>query len=1072
MVDEDGPWLFNGIEPAKLILNFKTKTLTYSLHGIKNVPNQQAFAFGEKTRKKLMKAKAEEKVSFEIQKFPAGQPGRESEHYWFIIPDQVFGRILKPEWQGKLNKKVISKDRDTRLSAVISPIVLEQLKLRPDTKFGNFLDWPLKGLAKLFDYSSEFNPGTWGSVIEIINVWYESVLDGLEEGKTKRQGVLTNEVTGLFFGVSPGLPQLIVNNSEDLVADGALFEHMVFSFATFTYDDDGRVVPNDISSPLPKYPKREVASPPPYVIKETDGASQQIRKILCNDEGELDIEQLPLSLVTLKGGSGARWLADGQSFTQIVEKLSEKLKFDCLFEPEGNQHRWPNVYSKVFQWCLIYKKEDAPECVPFEKETHYTKGFPIYLDAKHNLKGKKMGFCWFKSARGRVHDLALIEVMNEWKSNEDYNTRWLLLGDETGQGKELIKGKIPPKNNKNFAYIWVLIPPKCFPPSVASDFHGMDQHQFGEEHLRVLSNLMKDENLGIKTLIFETTNHLESDEILPEGNEHASPSLVQASLPIVLEYVKQHTPTSGNGEYVIKTITEEYGWWERQTETQFINGMGQRFCDFFSTTEKSRFKFDKVKIVGKLDHPWLNYADAIGFLTSDTIPKKLKEHKYAIEESIQMVPIYLPFMQDDFPSLSASLASNPLKFVDQLLLINSVYIRAYFEPVLRGMLNQAFERFSALDWRQFNNIMVEKQNQPAGRIVSRQFVEWAEPNYQKLLDSLESDLDRINMCLTQAWSMDQQGGDVTSKISFLKREWLKPSTCPEMYWNRIHAVVFASRQNSFDFETKTPMLIQLGIKDWEILTPQQLDDALEESSILKEETMKRFGIVFSTLAFKNINGEEELMWKANQRLVDYPWSGAESNRRHCIYGAEFAMDQIATGQKWLERAYSRLHEDFDRYLSTGEDRRDEQFWWPVALKYWTFATDTDPACSSKTKIEEMLKKAARFASDGLPIVRVRTLYWMARLGEMYQLNNFDDCFDKLVAIAEDQDYLKNDVYGALLYVHLIDLDERRNTTDHSTYRDDFKVALAGSRATTQAHFEKYMINESLPILDSLTFNYL
>jgi len=184
------------------------------------------------------------------------------------------------------------------------------------------------------------------------------------------------------------------------------------------------------------------------------------------------------------------------------------------------------------------------------------------------------------------------------------------------------------------------------------------------------------------------------------------------------------------------------------------------------------------------------------------------------------------------------------------------------------------------------------------------------------------------------------------------------------------------------------------------------------------------------------------------------------------------MDQIATGQKWLERAYSRLHEDFDRYLSTGEDRRDEQFWWPVALKYWTFATDTDPACSSKTKIEEMLKKAARFASDGLPIVRVRTLYWMARLGEMYQLNNFDDCFDKLVAIAEDQDYLKNDVYGALLYVHLIDLDERRNTTDHSTYRDDFKVALAGSRATTQAHFEKYMINESLPILDSLTFNYL
>ena len=138
------------------------------------------------------------------------------------------------------------------------------------------------------------------------------------------------------------------------------------------------------------------------------------------------------------------------------------------------------------------------------------------------------------------------------------------------------------------------------------------------------------------------------------------------------------------------------------------------------------------------------------------------------------------------------------------------------------MLHQAFERFTPLDWRQFNNIMVERQNEAQGRIVAKQFVKWSEPNYLELLDSLETDADRINMCLTQAWSMDQQGGDVSSKVRFIKPDWLHPDTCPQTYRDRITSVIFASRQNYFDFETNTPMLLELGIMDKEILTPQLL----------------------------------------------------------------------------------------------------------------------------------------------------------------------------------------------------------------------------------------------------------
>lgn len=1115
---QKSPWFFENVDTKTIQVNYSKKSLTFA-HSIDHI-NSKVFAFGAGTKKKLLKAMNKEKISFRIEELPSGQQGRANEKFWFFIvepnqepkelpeetsniedrqqtnvstekikleqqpknedsikstelPASRFDRILKQEWHSRLNDDSRDGMNKTHVSRIFEPKILEKLCIRPDTTIGNYLDWPLDELSKLFDYSSEFKSKSFASLVELFHVWYTSIAEEYNAGLTRRHGILTNGTTGKYFGVSPGLPQLIVTVSEDLISDGALFESVKFTFDSFEFDDDGRAIPNHIQSPLPPYPRREVMSPTPHVIKETDNALQKIRRILCNKDGKIDLEQLPLSLVAMKKSPKAKeWSADGESFETIVKKLSKELKFDFLFEKERNHNRWKNVYSKVFQWCLIYVKGESPEGVPDEKNTHYTKNFPIYLDAGPKFIGKKMGFCWFKSARGRVHDLALAEVMKDWKEL-DYSKRWILLGDETGQGKELVKGITSPKKNKNFAYIWVLIPPNCFPPSVASDFHGMDQHQFAEEHLRVLTNLMKVENLGIKTLIFETPNHLETDEKLAKGNQYPSPSLIRASMPVVLEYVKQHTPASEDVEYLIQTLTEEFGdAWARGVNPDFVNSIGQQYCDFFSDAGKTHFKFDKLKIVGKLDHPWLNYADAIGFLTGDTIPKRLNEHKFAIEKSIHEVPIYLRFLQDDFPSLSASLASNPLMFVKQLLDVNSVHINAYLNLILQGMLHQAFERFTPLDWRQFNNIMVERQNESQGRIVAKQFVKWSEPIYLELLASLETDADRINMCLTQAWSMDQQGGDVTSKIQFIKPYWLHPDTCPQTYRDRITSVIFASRQNYFDFGTKTPMLLELGIMDKEILTPRELNDRLKVSTTTKEENMKRFGIFFTTFAFQDIKDDEELLWEANQRFVDYPWREARDNRRHCIYGAEYALDRVNRDPKWLERANSRLYEDFEKYLSTGEDHRDEPFWWPTVLKYWTYATEQDPLCSSETEIEQLLEKSARFASEGPLPVRVRTLYWMARLAQRHQLTSFNDCFEQLEAFCEDQEYPETNVYGALLYVHLIDLDERRDATVRSKYRDEFKAALAGSRETTQTHFEPYIKNESSPILDSLKFNYL
>ena len=95
-----------------------------------------------------------------------------------------------------------------------------------------------------------------GSVIEIFSVWYDSILKGHNKEDTRWPGVLTNETTGVFFGVSPGFPQLLVKVSNDLKTNGALFEHLNITFDSYESDNEGRIKPNNIRFSFPQIPKK------------------------------------------------------------------------------------------------------------------------------------------------------------------------------------------------------------------------------------------------------------------------------------------------------------------------------------------------------------------------------------------------------------------------------------------------------------------------------------------------------------------------------------------------------------------------------------------------------------------------------------------------------------------------------------------------------------------------------------------------------------------------------------------------------------------------------------------------
>ena len=1086
-------------------------------------------SFGKKWRMSIQTLLKNDTIDFEINYKKGGKKGRESEKFWFLIKqpkltveEQARSKAekakKKQEGKQKIEAKKISEEQSkldkskmlseqVRLMLKISPkrvkgglqktslfeIFNEELisvvKLDRNVKFKTLLHWPLNKVSKILGVEHKYKKTKVGYIAEILLAWYNSILNFSETKTSGYSGLITNETTNVFFGVAPGLPQFVLKADGEQEFFGAFAIGIHIKFESFKSDDEGRVKPNSVRSPLPDYPRRDVASPYPIIINQ-ENADDQIIAAITDDEGNLDPTKFPMSLVALKKTplSKEGWDIEEKDedrtrkkFLDKIERLSMTMGFEFVPEKATLTPQWRNTYEFLLTWCLIFKSNEPPEGIKVEKGAIYIGDFPLYTPVKARVgSNRDFNFCWFISARGRVHDAALKYLAKLWE--KESKNRWLLLGDETGSGPELIKNDdiVLKQGGKKFAYIWTLIPPDTHPPTIASDFHAMHQHLFGEEHLVALSNIIETPDMGLTTVIFEVDNFVHTDQQLPRNNKSPSPSLIKATLPIMLEFIAQNTSQKNKKNCEIEVTTEQWGWhnWESTEPSKFLQNHGQIMLDNIERRGKGEFLIEAPPPVAKLDHPYLNYSDAVGFLVGDSLPKMLEEYKENLNEYIHVLPIYPTFLESEFPKLCEDLASKPLRFIESLIETNTQHVNAYFKFVLSGMVEHAWKQFKPLDWRQFNHLMERKQSTANGRKITAHLSNWIMPKLSQCLESLLSDSDRVNMCLTIAWSMDQQGGDVSQVIAYIFPEWL--STCPldsqEKFALSLARVSFASRQNYFDFSTTTPELLNLGIIPEIIGSPGNLQKMLSNTNTLTENKASILGIFFSTFAFQNSTNPEhvESLWNTNSLLVGYPWEKARENRRHCIYGAEFAIDCAISSEDeyWFEQAKQRLFVDFDQYLSSGEDRRDEPFWWPVALKYHCLKAESSALSLTEKDVSEFLKKAKKVAREGPLPVRVRAVYWMGRLSRALNLSDGIEYFAELESYIESEEYPKHDVYGALLYVHLIDLKQRFGFESENNFAELFSVALNNSNESTRLHFSEFLQNPDSNIIESLCYNYL
>lgn len=1006
----------------------------------------------------------------ESKKAQAAKLADEKRKQWNILPGVNINKIISSTSLNKMGKPVL-KD-------VMQPELIDTVLLSPKMKMINFIGqgFDQNQIARLFGKELTATKNTYEAIAQCLTMWADSITNGPTESDAgpPYTGYIMSESTSVFFGIAPGLPQFVLKEGNIKEQEGALAVGLTFQFNKYSIDEAGRILPDKIETLLPPYPIRETESPAPIVINKTT-SSDEILAHIHDESGDLILHNRPISLVAMK----KEWGDKPEKFEALIRESTKHLEIECLFENrdmggQGIERKWPNTYEHLLHWCLVYVKKDPIDGTPEEAKCHYFNGFPIYLERPTKLRTQAFTFCWFQSARGRVHDLAQLEIHKAEKKAQ--KNRWLIIGDETGGGKEVWNADdggdgTPQSKNKKISYIWIVVAPGAVLPPTSSDFHAMDQTQFGAEHIRILDEISRNPDSGVTTIVFEAPNYVSEKERLARGSINASPLIVKSTLPLVLEYIAQQTGDSNQKQISIESMSEEQSWMKPGQDSSFLESIVRKSTSTFIDRGLATFKRNEHKTMPKMDHPWMNYPDALGFLISDNLPPTLESYREKLDSNIIISPLYLNFLDSKFPDLINSLANSPYQFIDKLCNCDVVHVTSYMEPYLSGMISEALENFTPVDWRQFNQLMKEKQVTNSGRIIAKKISDWVTPQMPSFLDNLETDVDRVNMCLTLAWSMDQQGGNVEFFVNMIESEWLKNCTDDRRF--SLAAVCLAQRQNYFDFNLNTEHLANLGWIGSEITSTQKLLQVTTNSSPASELEMTIYGMIFSILAFAKYQDSESRnqLWDINQTLINYPWHHTRSARRHCIYGAEFSLDYITGDEIWFERAKKCLFTDFNTKLGQGEDQSIEAFWWPAAARFYSLVHENDLAKIPTDELENFIRRADEFTRQGNLIVRVRTAYWLLRLSRSTGIDITDDILQNLFAFLDEPSYPKEDVYGMLLIIHLIDLDQRMNLGKGEKLQDDLTCILKNSRASTVQYFEQHHTKNGYSLIDYLAFNY-
>ncbi|MGB0476186.1 MAG: cold-shock protein [Candidatus Poseidoniaceae archaeon] len=436
--------------------------------------------------------------------------------------------------------------------------------------------------------------------------------------------------------------------------------------------------------------------------------------------------------------------------------------------------------------------------------------------------------------RSRVPDL-LLQFIYSHIIEQDKNC-WVIVGDETGDLGEFM-GKKP--SNHQASMGWVVIPPKSNLPPLPSFFHVHDN----EEHMSIASNhLLDSKKVHLYQFQYASGTRVEG---VPLDSAQTHLNFWKDTLPLVLNKISEHSETTPK----VRIYIERVGELDPGTNpiTALLSNWKLAMGDDWVNIEMAT-----VLAKNPLEHPWLGYPDAVGFINSPRswndpeLKTKIAELKKRLVES--------PYRQYELGKINGLFMTKqpPVQFVKALFDFPQRDMKEYIVEYYGQQLKQRIEVLTERDWY----VILEEMEQHSGGLQGQNAtsVIFDHTNIEQTLSKLRTDSLKFTFLMALMGCSNHNGDTDRSQFCKINIGELMDSEFKPTRQQRMHFLNLSNGANDNEFD--------FSIDDEEIqLLMEQVQDGFQD-----DIERKLAGAYAQTLGLRCTDDDLELAWEIEELL--------------------------------------------------------------------------------------------------------------------------------------------------------------------------------------------------------------
>ncbi len=608
---------------------------------------------------------------------------------------------------------------------------------------------------------------------------------------------------------------------------------------------------------------------------------------------------------------------------------------------------------------------------------------------------------------------------------------WVIVGDETGDAAEFT-GKKP--SNHETSMGWVVIPPKSSLPSLPSSFHVTEN----EEHMSIATNNLLDRE-EVKLFQFRYASGAKIKGV-PSDSGQVHLNLWKDTLPLVLNKISELS----HGTPKVRIYLERVGDLEAGTNpiagllASWKLAMGESWVDIEVAT---------VLAKSPLEHPWLGYPDAVGFINSprNWNDPSLKERINILAERL----IQAPYRQDVLGKINGLfMTPQPaVQFVKALFDFPQRDMKEYIVEYYGQQIKQRIEVLNERDWY----TILEEMEQHSGNLQGQNAtsVIFDHTDIDKTLSNLKTDSLKFSFLMALLGCSNHNGDTDRSQFCKINIVELIESEFEPTRQQRMHFLNLSNGANDNEFD--------FNIDDDEIHSLiEEVKDGFQD-----DIERKLAGAYAQTLALRGTDDDLSIAWEIEELLrqdsARDPYSANHARRLNIKSELLLARNEHVQARNFLEI-------DIPQELNSSlqELLRQDGFFVAALLKACTFCEE------DSTKFSIYSSFVPAMLDNRHPSQRIA--YWTARWA--WQVGKENDpvvqqCTDHLIDMTTNEIFTK-EAPGLILSCELMDL-HALGVVEFNVH-DFHKSVLENSTASTKLWVEQHPPNEE-DWLAPLTYNY-